>query len=121
LLGVSHAENTTMHLAEVLAGVPYSVAHPCVVERDGEAVTILIDETDHCCEGFRRADSWLRQRGLQREGRVGSAWSRLVRSRDVVRVVLEALEAEPLVFLCAAGAGCDECDAARAGVRVAPG
>src|SRR2546427_7000583 len=35
LLGVTHSENTTLHLAESIAGVPYSVAHPCVVEIDG--------------------------------------------------------------------------------------
>jgi aminoglycoside 3-N-acetyltransferase len=30
LLGVEHSENTTLHLAEALAPVPYSISHPCV-------------------------------------------------------------------------------------------
>ena len=114
LLGVRHSENTTLHLAESLAGVPYSVEHPCVVEVQGRFERVLIAETDHCCEGFERVDAWLRERGLEREGSVGHARARLVASSDVVDVALEALARDPLIFLCAADAGCAECDRARA-------
>jgi aminoglycoside 3-N-acetyltransferase len=114
LLGVEHSESTTLHLAEAIAGVPYSVSHPCVV---GEGEVAMVPETDHCCRGFRRADAWLRARGLQREGRVGSAAARLCRARDVVAVALERLRADPLVFLCARGSGCEECELAHASVR----
>ncbi len=117
LLGVTHSENTSLHLAEAIAQVPYSVSHPCVVEVDGEPTEILIAETDHCCIGFRKADSWLRERGLQREGKVGIADARLIESQDVVRIAVEQLRRDPLVFLCDARAGCDECDAARASVE----
>jgi aminoglycoside 3-N-acetyltransferase len=117
LLGVGHSESTTLHLAEALAGVPYSVSHPCVVEVDGVARTIPIAETDHCCRGFRIADEWLRARGLQREGAVGNAHARLCESRDLVAVAVQHLAADPLLFLCAPGSGCEECDAARASVR----
>jgi len=116
LLGVTHSENTTLHLAEVMAGVPYSVSHPCVVEVDGVARTVLIAETDHCCRGFRVADEWLRGRGLQREGRVGSAPARLCHARDLVALALEHLAVDPLLFLCPLGTGCEECDLARASV-----
>jgi aminoglycoside 3-N-acetyltransferase len=116
LLGVGHSESTTLHLAEALAGVPYSVSHPCVVEEGGAARSVMIAETDHCCAGFARADAWLRARGAQREGKVGNAAARLCRSRDLVAAARERLAADPLVFLCAAGAGCGECDAARASV-----
>jgi aminoglycoside 3-N-acetyltransferase len=119
LLGVGHSESTTLHLAEALAGVPYSVSHPCVVEVRGVARTIPIAETDHCCRGFRIADEWLRARGLQREGRVGNAHARLCESRDLVAVAVQHLAADPLLFLCAPGSGCAECDAARASVRAA--
>ncbi|HLL48195.1 MAG TPA: AAC(3) family aminoglycoside 3-N-acetyltransferase, partial [Longimicrobiaceae bacterium] len=67
-----------------------------------------------CCERFALADGWLRARGLQREGRVGHALTRLARSRDVVAVALERLAGDPLVFLHPADAGCEECDEARA-------
>jgi aminoglycoside 3-N-acetyltransferase len=99
-----------------MAQVPYSVSHPCVVEVDGVARTVMIPETDHCCTRFRLADDWLRERGLQREGKVGNAGARLCDSRDVVAVACQRLASDPLVFLCAPGAGCEECDLARASV-----
>jgi aminoglycoside 3-N-acetyltransferase len=117
LLGVTHSEDTTLHLAESIARVPYSVSHPCVVEVDGVASTVMIAETDHCCTRFRLADDWLRERGLQRMGKVGNADARLVNARDVVSVALEHLAVDPLIFLCPRSAGCEECDLARASIR----
>jgi aminoglycoside 3-N-acetyltransferase len=116
LLGVTHSESTTLHLAEAIARVPYSVSHPCVVEIDGTARTVLIPETDHCCRNFQAADVWLRARGLQREGKIGNAHARLCRARDLVSVALERLAADPLVFLCPRATGCDQCDAAHASI-----
>ena len=116
LLGVTHSEDTTLHLAEALAGVPYSVSHPTVVRVGGVVQTIPIAETDHCCRGFRIADAWLRARGLQREGKVGNAEARLCDARELVDVALEHLRVDSLVFLCARGTGCDECDAAHASI-----
>jgi aminoglycoside 3-N-acetyltransferase len=112
LIGVTHSENTTLHLAESLAGVPYSVSHPTVV---AEVQMVDIAETDHCCRGFRFADAWLGAR--QKTGKVGDAEARLFDSRDVVEVALLYLAQNPLVFLCGRGTGCDECDAAHASVR----
>jgi aminoglycoside 3-N-acetyltransferase len=116
LLGVSQSESTTLHLAEAIAGVPYSVSHPCVVVEGGVARTVPIPETDHCCRRFRLADGWLGARGLQREGKVGRADACLAEARDVVAVAVERLAADPLVFLCPRDEGCEECDAARASV-----
>ncbi|MBK7864224.1 MAG: AAC(3) family N-acetyltransferase [Archangiaceae bacterium] len=113
LLGVGHSEDTTLHLAEAIAGVPYSIAYPTVV---AEGRTELVAETDHCCRNFRQADGWLRAKHLQREGRVGNADARLCSSADVVREAVSRLAADPLVFLCAPSAQCEECDAARASV-----
>ena len=114
LLGVGHSESTTLHVAEAVAGVPYSVVHPCVVEEHGLARTVLIPETDHCCRGFGRMDGWLRSRGLQREGPVGYAEARLSDARDVVAVAADQLARDPLVFLCSPEDRCAECDLARA-------
>jgi aminoglycoside N3'-acetyltransferase len=116
LLGVGHDADTTLHLAELVAGVPYGVPHHCTVLRDGQPVRIDYLENDHCCMRFALADDWLRARGLQREGTVGHAQARLVRSRDVVAVALEQLARDPLVFLHPPGEGCEECDLARASV-----
>jgi aminoglycoside N3'-acetyltransferase len=112
LLGVGHDANTTLHLAELLADVPYRVPRYCTVLQDGRPVRIDYAENDHCCQRFALADDWLRPRGLQSEGRVGRAHARLARARDLVRLALEHLAEDPLVFLHPAGAGCAECAAA---------
>lgn len=116
LLGVGHDADTTLHLAELLAGVPYRVPHHVTIVRDGRPVRIEYGENDHCCAGFALADGWLRAEGLQQEGPVGHAHARLARSRDIVRLARARLAADPLVFLHPPEAGCAECDAARASV-----
>lgn len=118
LLGVDHDADTTLHLAELLGGVPYRIPKHVTVLRDGRPARVDYGENDHCAEGFRLADGWLRGRGLQREGPVGHAHARLVRSRDVVDVAMERLSRDPFVFLHPAGAGCEACDEAR---QSAPG
>ena len=121
LLGVSHSESTMLHVAESIAGVPYAIRHPCVVATaDGAAARVMIAETDHCCRGFRRMDAWLGARGMLRDGQVGNAQAKLAEARDLIAVAVEHLAVDPLVFLCPASEGCDECDQARASIGAAP-
>ena len=117
LVGVGHDANTTIHLAEVLAGVPYGVPKHCTVLEDGRPVRVDYVENDCCCARFALLDGWLRAKGLQREGQAGYAHARLTRSRDVVRVALEELARDPLVFLHGSSEGCEECNAAGALIR----
>lgn len=114
LLGCGQDASTTLHLAEILAGVPYRVPRHCTVLKDGRRLRIDYGENDHCCERFALADNWLRSRGLQAEGRVAHAHARLARARDIVTVAIEHLAHDPLLFLHPPSAGCDQCDAARA-------
>ncbi len=116
LLGVGHDADTTLHLAEVIAGVPYGVPKHCTVVRNGRAERIDYRENDHCCARFALADEWLRARGQQFEERVGYAHTRLARARDIIAVASEQLRRDPLVFLQPAHVGCAECDAARASI-----
>lgn len=113
LLGVNHDADTTLHLAELLAGVPYRIPKHITVMQHGQPVRVEYGENDLCGERFVLADTWLRERGVQAEGRVGHADARLVRARDVVAVTLEHLRRDPLLFLHPPGAGCAECDEAR--------
>jgi len=117
LIGVGHDADTTLHLAELIADVPYRLPMHGTVLRDGRPVRIDYQENDHCCERFALADGWLRARGLQSEGPVGHAHARLARARDIVDVALEHLARDPLVFLHPPGAGCEECEAARRSVK----
>ena len=113
LLGVHHDANTSLHLAELMAGVPYRIPHHITVLEDGGPKRIEYLENDHCCALFRLADDWLRQRGVQSEGIVGHAPSRLMRSRDLIETVLPRLDHDPWVFVHPNDSGCEECVQAR--------
>ena len=117
LLGVDHDANTTLHLTELLAGVPYRTRHHITVLRDGNPERIEYLENDHCCALFRLADGWMNERGLQSMGPIGHAPSKLMRSRDLVATTLDHLNHDPLAFLHAADAGCVECAEARASLE----
>lgn len=108
LLGVRFSECTMLHVAESIAGVPYSVVYPTVLA-SGE--TVGIAETDHCCRGFRKVEDWLDP--PRRSGGVGHADAMLAPAQEIVRVALARLSVDPLVFLCAPDSGCVDCASAR--------
>jgi aminoglycoside N3'-acetyltransferase len=112
LLGVGHDANTMLHLAEVLENVPYRLPKYFTALIEGHPRRIDYMENDHCCQRFALMDGWLRERGLQREGKVGYAHARLLSARDVVDVARAELRTDPCVFLHSRGAGCEECEAA---------
>jgi aminoglycoside 3-N-acetyltransferase len=113
LLGVTFSECTVLHVAESVAGVAYSVSHPCIVDVGGRYEKTLIAETDHCCRGFSVMRSVLAARGLLREGKIGNADAMLCRARDVLGLAVERLREAPLGFLCPPDERCDDCDEAR--------
>jgi aminoglycoside 3-N-acetyltransferase len=96
LLGLGHDANTTVHLAETVAGVRYKL--------------------DHCCANFARLDSWLEARGHQQRGFIGDAPARLISARDVVATALDQLRENEVIFLHPRGV-CVECDEARASME----
>src|SRR5262245_56339680 len=98
LLGIGHDANTTIHLAECLAGARYRLQHHYTELRNGLPQRIDYDEIDHCCQRFALADGWLRVRGLQHKGPVGHATARLLCARDLVSVVVDRLTAAPMTF-----------------------
>jgi aminoglycoside 3-N-acetyltransferase len=119
LLGVQHDSNTTIHLAEALAGVRYRRPQHCTILRDGRPERHDYAETDHCCERFTLVDEWLESAGLSRRGPVGHAEARLARSRDIVRLSVAHLRADETVFLHSPGVD-EECDEARASLAGLP-
>lgn len=118
LLGIDHTANTTLHLAELLADVPYRSLSTCTVLENGFLKRIDYGENNHCCIRFALADDWLSRERLQREGRVGHAEARLMRSRDLVRLAVENLAKDRLLFLHQPEESCVECDEARASVTL---
>lgn len=115
LLGVGHDGNTTIHLAESLAGVRYRRPKPLMLARDGRPARVEYAEIDHCCARFALVDEWLDAVGAQRHGLVGRGEARLARSRDIVSVVRDRLRHDETVFLHQPGVD-DECDEARASI-----
>ena len=112
LLAVGHDSNTTIHLAENLAGVRYRLQVHSTVLVNGQLTRLDYSEVDHCCANFSMMDRWLDERGAQRRGVVGHATARLARSRDIVAAAIERLRESETVFLHPPGV-CAECDEAR--------
>jgi aminoglycoside 3-N-acetyltransferase len=119
LLGVGHDADTTVHLAETMAGVRYRRPKYAVILSGGRHVRVDYNEIDHCCENFNRVDQWLEADQRQRRGTVGHAVARLTRSRDVVQVCLDRLRENETVFLHPPGVDveCDEARASLASIR----
>ena len=114
LLGVGHHSNTTVHVAEHLAGVRYRLPKYATVLEAGHPRRHEYGETDHCCERFALLDDWLGAR--QRRALVGRAEARLARSRDIVDAALERLRVDETVFLHPDASRCRECQEARSSI-----
>jgi aminoglycoside N3'-acetyltransferase len=115
LLGVGHDANTTIHLAENMAGVRYRRRKYTTVLRDGRPLRVEYEEVDHCTERFELVDDWLDELGAQQRGVVGHALARLARSRDIVDVVIDRLSEDETTFLHQPGVD-EQCDEARASI-----
>jgi aminoglycoside N3'-acetyltransferase len=113
LLGVGHDADTTVHLAEALAGVRYRRPKSLTILRAGQPTRYDYSEIDHCCENFTLVDGWLEAEHRQRRGTVGHAEARLARSRDIVETATLRLREDETVFLHPPGTDL-ECDEARA-------
>lgn len=109
LLGVGHDANTTIHLCENMAGVRYRRDKYLTILKDGKHAKFEYREIDHCCQNFSLVDGWLDERGLQRRGKVGHAEARLIRSRDIMDVVIPRLKENETTFLHPIGVD-EECD-----------
>jgi aminoglycoside 3-N-acetyltransferase len=112
LLGVGHTEDTTIHLAEFLAGVRYRRRKSLIQLVNGRPTRLDYAEIDHCCENFAKMDAWLDARKLQSRGSIGYAAARLIRSRDIVAVATERLRENETIFLHPRGVD-SQCDEAR--------
>jgi aminoglycoside N3'-acetyltransferase len=115
LLGVGHDANTTIHLAEALAGVRYRRQKFVTIIEGGELTRYAYGEIDHCCDNFNLVDQWLDAAGRQRHGLVGHGEGRLASARDVVATVTGRLRTNETVFLHEPGVD-TQCDEARASI-----
>ena len=118
LIGVDHDANTTIHMCELMAGVPYRRRKRITLGSIANAVRVDYLENDHCCQRFCFANDWLVGPNRQSEGLVANAASKLMRSRALVEAVTSRLRVDPLAFVHPREFDCAECRDAWASVRV---
>jgi aminoglycoside 3-N-acetyltransferase len=104
LLGVTHASNTSLHMVEEAAGVPYHLqrrrARARVRRDDGtweEIMTAL--HLWRWERNFPKVEPLLHQVGAQRTGAVGAAVTRIVAARAMRDLLVPLLQADPLLLL----------------------
>jgi aminoglycoside 3-N-acetyltransferase len=107
LIGVGHTTNSTIHVGEVHAAVPYldvpffadSPRELTVVTPAGDVVVPIIHPSG-CSKAFGAVERPLRQRGAIRDGFFGGALVQLMRGQAVIETVVEMLTANPGELLC---------------------
>jgi len=103
LLGVDHAANTPLHLAESLLDMPHLRALPDRYPAegpDGRREWRPVEKTTKCSDGFVKVEPHLERAGAITRATVGDAPVQLLRSRDVVRVACELFAHDPCALLC---------------------
>jgi len=89
LLGVDHANNTSLHLSEARSGLPELVADGAPVLIDGQRAWVEIEHLEEDSDDFAAIGEAFAATGKERHGTVGIGVGRLCRSRDVVDFGIE--------------------------------
>ena len=102
LLGVGHDSNSTLHVAEKRAGLPWKDQRNEVLVRECEDETARTVETSKvgCGKGFVSFEPVAEYAGILARGQVGTADAQLVDGADVISLALELLEHDPGFLLC---------------------
>jgi aminoglycoside 3-N-acetyltransferase len=117
LLGVDQDRNTTWHVAETIADVPYLCTLSVRIEEPGGNVReVSLPKWPRGHREFIGLDRPLRQAGLLRAGRVGPAVARLMPAGEMVAWGVARLRQDPAAFLCGKPT-CVFCQWARAILR----
>lgn len=95
LLGVSHANNTSLHLAEYRAQFPDKAwtTHSSPVTVDGQRQWVSFEDLEEGSDDFERIGSDFAATGQETVGRVGAGTARLCQVRDVVDFGVRWMEA----------------------------
>lgn len=100
-LGVTHTTNSTIHVAEEIAKVPYleRQRNVGIKKPDGTVVYKWIRRPG-CSQGFNVVDEILYEKDQINEVMIGKCKARLMTARDVVDAALEMLRSDPGSLLC---------------------
>lgn len=100
-LGVTHTTNSTIHVAEEIAQVPYLERQRNVGIKlpDGKVIHKWIRRPG-CSQGFNAVDEILYEKDQINEVMIGKCKARLMTARAVVDAALELLKSDPESLLC---------------------
>lgn len=100
LVGVRHDRNSTIHVAERLAGLPFKgMPRTVPVRRDGDVVDIDVARVG-CSRGFTTLEAAAEDAGIVRRGPVGVADCQLLRGDALIDLVGGMLSSDPGRLLC---------------------
>ena len=106
-LGTDFNSGSIIHLAEVLAGVPYlDISYPrfekAFVARAPEGSTLRSEPREIPADSkmFYLVQEEMDRRGLLRKGMIGQAPSILARAAEILDVAVEMMREDPWQFLC---------------------
>ncbi len=125
LLGVKHDTDSSMHVGEAYAEVPYrgvpfdpSWSRTAKVRTpDGEIVPVDLHDEPGCSTGFGIIEMPLRERGLIRDFKIDRAKCQLLKGPDVIETTVEILKQRMDALLCS-NPRCFFCPRAREKVRI---
>jgi aminoglycoside 3-N-acetyltransferase len=109
MLGTRQDTNSSLHLCEVLADVPYihiaftpgrDYEFAQVRERSGRIREIKLYELPGCSHAFVRAEDYLRERGALRDVEICGAASQILDMQALAEALIEKLKQEPTTLLC---------------------
>lgn len=109
MLGTFQDTNSSLHLCEVLAGVPY--VNVCFNDdfdyelgwffnENRQVEYVEVHEVPGCSRGFRKIEPLLSTAGVMKNVRIGKAESQVLSLRELVPVVQRALATDPTLLLC---------------------
>jgi len=117
LLGVDHTTNSSLHVAEAVAGLPYrdQLAETSRRTDDGGTESVTVNRV-HCSSGFEAIAPIADREGIVRRGRIGDADVRLVDGGRLLAETVETLDSHPGLLLCEEP-DCERCQYARRRLR----
>lgn len=124
LLGVKHDSDSTMHVGEAYAKVPYrhvpydpTWPRTAQVRTDsGEIVSVDLHDEPGCSTAFGVVELPLRERECIQDFKIEQTKCQLVKSQDVVDTTLELLQKRTDILLCS-NPKCMFCPRAREAIR----
>jgi len=113
LLGAPLTTNSTVHVGEIRAGVPYGWERDVKVrDRNGKVREVHLAQVPGHSGAFGKIEKPLRARGAIREMEIGGSLVRLMRARDIIEVTMEMLKRDTAALLCD-DPNCARCRGAR--------